>query len=79
MTVFKIGRYRLQRLHDLNPFLPIPQRRLPDHAVTAQDRELVRIFLRSQEFEPGYPCHHRCTPIYTSDHPPHPNQLQLVT
>ena len=67
MTVFKIGRYSFQRLHDLNPSLPIPQRRLPDHSVTAQDKELVQIFLRAQEFEPSYPCHHRSTPIYVSD------------
>ena len=67
MAFFKVGRYRFDRLRDLDPNKPIQKRRPPAHKVTAEDKELVRIFMKSQPTEPGYPCHHRSTPIYLED------------
>ena len=64
---FKIGRYRYDRLRNMNPTLPIPQKRPADHRVTAEDKELVRIFMKAQATEPGYPCQHRSTPVYIED------------
>ena len=63
----KIGRCRYDRLRNLNPNQPIVARRPPDHRVTAEDKELVRLVMKSQSFEPGYPCSHRSTPLYMED------------
>ena len=67
MEFFKIGRYRFDRLRNLNPAQPIPKRRPNENAVSAEDKEFIRIFMKAMEFEPGYPCHHRSTPIYMAD------------
>ena len=67
MTFFKIGRYKFDRLRDMNPTRPVPKKRPNDNAVTAADKEFVRVFMRAQEIEPGYPCHHRSTPVYMAD------------
>jgi hypothetical protein len=67
MMFFKVGRGRFDRLRDLNPLLPIPRRRPSSHRVTAEDKELVRLFMKAQPVEPGYPCHHRSTPLYLED------------
>ena len=67
MAFFKIGRYKYDRLKSLNPALPIPKRRPNDNAVSAEDKEFIRIFMKAMEIEPGYPCHHRSTPIYMAD------------
>ena len=67
MIFFKVGHYRFDRLRDLNPALPIPKKRPTTHRINAEDKELVRLFLKSQATEPGYPCHHRSTPIYMED------------
>ena len=67
MLFFKVGRGRFDRLRDLNPLLPIPRRMPASHRVTAEDKELVRLFMKAQPVEPGYPCHHRSTPLYLED------------
>ena len=67
MLFFKVGRGRFDRLRDLNPLLPIPRRMPVSHRVTAEDKELIRLFMRAQPVEPGYPCHHRSTPLYLED------------
>jgi hypothetical protein len=59
MTFFKIGRYKFDRLRDLNPNQPVPKKRPNDNVITAADKEFVRVFMKAQEVEPGYPCHHR--------------------
>ena len=67
MDFFKIGRYKYDRLRNLNPNLPIPKRRPNDNAVSLVDKEFIRIFMKAMETEPGYPCHHRSTPVYMAD------------
>ena len=67
MTFFKIGRYKFDRLRDLNPNQPVPKKRPNDNVITAADKEFVRVFMKAQEVEPGYPCHHRSTPVYMAD------------
>ena len=67
MEFFKIGRYRFDRLRNLNPNLPVPKQRPSENAVSVEDKEFVRIFMKASETEPGYPCHHRSTPVYMAD------------
>ena len=67
MTFFKIGRYRFDRLRDLNPNLPVPKKRPNDNVLTTEDKEFIRVFMKAMETEPGYPCHHRSTPVYMAD------------
>ena len=65
--LFKIGRLRYDRLRNMNPNQPIPARRPPDHKVTSEDKELIRLVLKGENYEPGYPCSHRSTPLYMED------------
>jgi hypothetical protein len=67
MAFFKIGRYKFDRLKDLNPNHPIPKKRPNDNVISSGDKEFVRVFMKAQETEPGYPCHHRSTPVYMAD------------
>ena len=67
MEFFKIGRYKYERLRNLNPNLPIPKKRPNDNAISLEDKEFIRIFMKAMEIEPGYPCHHRSTPVYMAD------------
>ena len=67
MEFFKIGRYKYDRLKGLNPTQPIPKRRPNENAISAEDKEFIRILMKAMELEPGYPCHHRSTPIYMAD------------
>ena len=67
MLFFKIGRYRFDRIREYNPNLPIPKKRPNDNIVTSEDKEFVRILMKAMETEPGYPCHHRSTPLYMAD------------
>ena len=62
-AVFAIGRHRYDRLRNLNPSLPIP-RRTNHLRIGIEQKELVRLFLKSQPTEPGYPCQHRSIPVY---------------
>ena len=65
-AVFAIGRHRYDRLRNLNPTLPIP-RRSNYQRIGIEQKELVRLFLKVQPTEPGYPCQHRSTPVYMED------------
>ena len=65
--MFKIGRYRYDRLRNMNPTLPIPRLRPNYRAVTAEDKEVVRLFMKGQATEPGYPCQHRSIPVFMED------------
>ena len=67
--MFEIGRYRYDRLRNMNPNLPIPSNtsRPKYHRITAEQKELIRLFMLSQPTEPGYPCQHRSIPIYMED------------
>ena len=56
MVFFKIGHY-----------IPIPKKRLNDNVINSEDNKFVRIFMKDQETEPGYTCHHRSTPVYMAD------------
>ena len=64
---FNLGRYRFDRLRNMNPLQPIPKKRPTENCVTAQDKELIRIFMKAQAMEPGYPCNHRSVAIYMED------------
>ena len=64
---FKVGSYRYDRLLNMNPAKAIPNRAPASHRVTTEDKELVRVFMKAQSFEPRYPCSHRSTPIYMED------------
>ena len=64
---FKVGRCRYDRLRNMDPTKAIPKRPPAKHRVTPEDKELVRIFMKAQAFEPGYPCSHRSTPVYMED------------
>ena len=68
-ALFEVGRYRYDRLRNMNPTLPIPcSNSRPNHrAITAENKEVIRIFIKSQATEPGYPCQHRSTPVYMED------------
>ena len=67
--MFEIGRYRYDRLRSLNPNLPIPScNSRPNYRrTTAEQKELIRLFMLTQATEPGYPCQHRSIPIYMED------------
>ena len=65
--LFKIGRYRYDRIRNMNPNQPVPKIRPSDRCVTAEDREVIRLMMKAQSFEPGYPCNHRSTPLYMED------------
>lgn len=64
---FKVGQYRYNRLRNMDPSKAIPKRPPAKHRVTLEDKETVRIFMKAQAFEPGYPCSHRSTPVYMED------------
>ena len=66
---FKVGRYRYDSLRNLNPSLPIPSSnsRPNYHGVTAEEEELIRVFMKGQATEPGYHCQHRSIPVYMED------------
>ena len=68
-AMFEIGRYRYDRLRNMNPNLPIPSNtsRPKYHRIAAEQKELIRLFMLSQPTEPGYPCQHRSIPIYMED------------
>ena len=66
-AMFKIGRFRYDRLRNMNPTLPIPRSRPNYRAVTAEDKEVVRLFMKGQATEPGYPCQHRSIPVFMED------------
>ena len=51
----------------MDPNQPVPRLRPPDRSVTAEDKELIRLMMKAQSFEPGYPCNHRSTPLYMED------------
>ena len=67
--MFEIGRYRYDRLRQLNPNLPIPSSNSrPNYKrISAEQKELIRLFMLNQATEPGYPCQHRAIPIYMED------------
>ena len=67
--MFEIGRYRYDRLRNMNPNLPILSNtsRPKYHRIAAEQKELIRLFMLSQPTEPGYPCQHRSIPIYMED------------
>ena len=66
-ALFKVGRNRYDRLRNLNPTLPIPRPRPNYRVVTAEDKEVVRLFMKGQATEPGYPCQHRSIPVFMED------------
>ena len=47
-AVFKIGRYKFDRLRDLNPNIPIPKKRPNDNVINSEYKEFVRIFMKVQ-------------------------------
>ena len=51
----------------MDPNQPVPRLRPPDGSITAEDKELIRLMMKAQSFEPGYPCNHRSTPLYMED------------
>ena len=67
--MFEIGRYRYDRLRNMNPNLPIPcSNSRPNYRrITAEQKELIRLFMLNQATEPGYPCQHRSIPVYMED------------
>jgi len=76
--LFKIGRFRYDRLRYMDPLsLDIPNQPNPPrrphesqtYKVTSEDKELIRLILKGQNFDYGYiiPCSHRSTPIYMED------------
>ena len=65
--LFKVGRGRYDRLRNMNPNQPVPEVRASDRCVTAEDKEVIRLMMKAQSFEPGYPCNHRSTPLYMED------------
>ena len=65
--MLKVGRGRYDRLRNMDPNQPVPRLRPPDRSVTAEDKELIRLMMKAQSFEPGYPCNHRSTPLYMED------------
>ena len=65
--LFKIGRYRYDRIRNMNPNQPVPKIRPSDRCVTAEDREVIRLMMKAQSFKPEYPCNHRSTPLYMED------------
>ena len=64
---FKIGRYRYDRLREMKPNHPILPRRPMDHRTTLEDKEVIRLILKEENYEPSYLCSHRSTPLYMED------------
>ena len=67
--MFGIGRYRYDRLCNLDPRLPIPSAKNTRNynCLTAEQKELIRLFMLNQPVEPGCPCQNRSIPIYMED------------
>ena len=67
--MFGIGRYHYDRLRNLDPRLPIPSAKNTRNynCLTAEQKELIRLFMLNQPTEPGYPCQHRSIPMYMED------------
>ena len=66
-SFFSIGRNRFDRVRNSNPLLPPSKKSINENAVRPQDKELIRIFMKAQPMEPGYPCNHRSVAIYMQD------------
>ena len=66
-SFFSIGRNRFDRVRNSNPLLPLSKKSINENAVRPQDKELIRIFMKAQPMEPGYPCNHRSVAIYMQD------------
>ena len=56
-ALFEVGRYRYDRLRNMNPTLPIPcSNSRPNHrAITAENKEVIRIFMKNKPQSLGTP------------------------